>query len=139
MPTLINRNTAPTGGFPFVDAKLGKKYDGFSFDFKGLVATIIKDRKANPRVYPVEESRSFDYDVVAQEVENYIWNVSSFQTRQNYFQDAKPPTTESPQAVSGKVCPKCGGKDIVERLCRSCSGKRVLGYTCRTNGCGWMF
>jgi len=137
MPTLISRNVAPTGGFPFQDPKLGKKYDGYSFDFKGLVSTIIKDRKANPRIYPVEDTRAFDYDIVAQEVENYIWNNAKPQTRQNYFQDAKPPTTESPQIVSGKVCEKCNGTNIVDRLCRTCGGRKVIGYTCRD--CNWMF
>lgn len=137
MPTLINRNVAPTGGFPFQDPKLGKKYDGFSFDFKSLVSSIIRDRKANPLLYPVEDSRSFDYDIVAQEVENYIWNNSKPQTRQNYFRDAKPPTMESDKLVSGKSCPKCQSTNVVERLCNSCSGRKVIGFTCKN--CDYLF
>jgi len=126
----------PAGGFPFVDPRTGKVFDGMSADLTLQAKNIIAHRKANPKIYPASEAQFLFIDAVKQEVLGYICarRPSLCADSVNVaMQIATPKNFVMPSPPPGKKCYRCGSTDLKPVPCKTCGGFKIKSWLC--NNC----
>jgi hypothetical protein len=131
--SLKNRNSGwPPGGYPFVDKRTGKNFDGMSADLGMQAKNVADHRKANPAIYPLSEGQWFDDLFIRQEIIEYM---CSLRPELCYDGSAvKNPIWTEPVPPAGKTCIKCSGTEMSPTYCKTCSGRKVVSWKC--NKCG---
>ena len=118
----------PPGGFPFVDPRTQRVWNGYEGTADMHAASIIIHRRANPNIYPPSEGHWFDKQSVIQEIFQ-----QKFKTHPYIFRGQPEPNQAvkliQPKGVMG-VCPQCQGTRFETQYCPTCSGKRITGYKC---------
>lgn len=119
------------GGYPYVDGRTGKKFDGMSADLDMQVANVLVHRQANPRIYPPDQSQFLNPATVRQEITDYICS-----RRPELCGQAQLKTqTNLVVAQPNKVCPKCKGTVFTPNFCKTCgSGNKIKSWSCAACG-----
>lgn len=121
----------PNGGFPFKDPRTGLKFDGMSADLKLQAQNVIKHRRGNPHIYPVNEQKYLDQDWVMLEIEDFM-------CRQNGSICGDDPMPRQREGADIKIIyPEqlcaCGG-EWEARFCPTCAGSKVQKFVCKQCG-----
>ena len=136
MPTVLlirTNGVMPPGGYAYRDPKTGKHYVDMHTNFKTRVTEIIRDRKANPGIYPATAIVEFDYDYVARQLSEY--NCMRLGNDPRYCISDTQPMPSAPEVLTltGKKC-VCGSTEWLPNYCKTCGGKRLKGYICAQCG-----
>lgn len=120
----------PPLGWPFKDERTGYTISGYDGTPEMQAERVIKNRRANPHLYPTAETKWFDRASVVQEVYR-----QKFKTHPYLFAgqpDKTPNTTLSKPKIeqAASIC-TCGANDWEAIYCPTCSGKKIKGYKCR--------
>lgn len=119
----------PPGGYPFVDGRTGKKFDGSSADLKLQAENVIKHRQANPHVYNPEERKYLDKDWVMLEIEDFMCK-----SNPSICGDDLPPRPADPTFATPTQECACGVRDWRAQFCKSCGSGKLQKWVC--GGCG---
>ncbi len=118
------------GGYQFHDAITGKTYLDKHTLFPSRVLEIIRDRRANHRLFTDE--KFLDPTYVADEL-----SIQSCQRLKNNgllcsngLPRVNGPVDAAPVMAVGRTCRFCGGTELTEIVCATCSGRRITGYKC---------
>lgn len=120
----------PPGGFPYLDPKTGMKFPGLEANFKQQVGKIIAHRFVNGKKYPPEQQQYFDYDFVAEQLDEEQCRRLGNDPR--WCHDTEKPNNRRAAAVPDGEAPNCHacGRLMVKRYCRTCGGQRAKGWKC---------
>jgi hypothetical protein len=131
---LIRRNGPMLpGGYPFVDGRTNRRFDGFDAGgFGDQVLRIIKHRQANPSVYPPSDAKYLDEAAVADELDEY--QCQRFGGDVRYCGPSSEEAIRLQDLKAAGICQFCGGT-LSERICPTCGGaKKVIGTVCQKCG-----
>lgn len=128
---LIRTNgTLIPGGFKFSDPITGKQYSDMHTLFPSRVLEIIRDRRANSRLFT--DQKFVDEIHVADELS--IQNCARLKNNPLLCGNGLPrvngPVDAAPVMAVGRTCRFCGGTELTEIVCATCSGRRITGYKC---------
>jgi len=122
------------GGFKFSDPITGKQYSDMHTLFPSRVLEIIRDRRANHRLFTDE--KFLDPTYVADEL-----SIQSCQRLKNNgllcsngLPRVNQPVDAAPVMAVGRKCRYCGSDKLEEVICASCSGRRIVDYKCQSCG-----
>lgn len=121
----------PPGGWPFKDERTGFKVGEYEGTPQMQAEKVIKNRRANPHIYPTSEGHWFSRDAVVQEIYR-----NKFKTHAYLFAgqpDKAAGTTQAKVEVAASIC-ACGASDWEPIYCPTCSGKKIKSYKCRKCG-----
>jgi predicted RNA-binding Zn-ribbon protein involved in translation (DUF1610 family) len=125
----------PPGGYYFQDPITGKKYDDTHTTFSLRVQEIIRDRKANARLFT--DQKRVDATYVERELSEQICQRLNGNPRfctDGTLNQPKSPILAKMEAVASRQCPSCGSSDVKAIACSTCSSLKITGYQC--NACG---
>lgn len=125
---LKNKGTQwPPSGYPYVDGRTGKKFDGMSADLDMQVKNVLTHRQANPRIYPPDQAEFLNPASVRQELVNYICSLKPELCGQPEVKTQTNLVVPQPN----KVCPKCQGTVFKANYCQTCgSGNKIKSWSC---------
>ncbi len=119
-----------SGGYQFHDPVTGKIYQDRHTLFPARVLEIVRDRKANARLFTDQKF----VDPAFVEIELSVQNCTRLKNNPLHCTNGLPrvngPVDAAPVMAVGRTCRFCGGTELTEIVCASCSGRRVTGYKC---------
>lgn len=125
----------PPGGWPFKDERTGFKVGEYEGTPEMQAEKVIKNRRANPHLYPAAEGHWFSRDAVVQEIYRNKFKTHAYLFAGRPDKTASsvlsPPRKQIEQAAS--IC-ACGANYFEPVYCPTCSGKRIKSYKCRKCG-----
>lgn len=149
---LINPNAGFPGcdhegkrcGWYYEDTHTGMKFEGGTTDLNHQCKAVADHRRANPRVYPLDQPLHFDLDVIRHQI-----IVQACSLHPELCEDSA--VSVNPQPVprlappaqpvggsgrpNGRPCAKCGANGFEPVICYGC-GAKVTGYKC--TACGFI-
>lgn len=133
MKHLIRRDgPLPPGGFHFTDPRTGFRFPPMDGGFDEQVSRIIRHRRANPRLYPPEQTSFLNPVSVANELDLYqclrLGNNPKFCT-----DGAIPVKPDRLTRPSNRLCPRCNTA-MIEVLCPTCGSPRTIAHKCPSCG-----
>ncbi len=122
------------GGYQFHDSITGKSYTDRHTLFPSRVLEIIRDRRANARLFT--DQKFVDEVHVADELS--IQNCARLKNNPLLCGNGLPrvngPVDAAPVMAVSRKCRYCGSDKLEEVICSTCSGRRIVDYKCQSCG-----
>lgn len=122
----------PAGGYPYVDARTGMKFDAMAGGINDRILDVQKHRRANPTVFPEQEWH--DAGFIRQQIINFMCTKNTSLCIET---DAIKIASNASNFVQTQNCPQCGSAtDAKPEYCASCGGSKIKWWIC---ACGQKF
>lgn len=120
----------PSGGFPYVDAKTGFKFDAMAGNLEYRIKDVRKHRLANPNVY--SDNKYLDEDFIRQEIIEFMCHKTPEICQEGGDVDLSTiPVDDPSKMVQTQTCPNCGSSTSAHPVfCSSCGGNKIKWWLC---------